>query len=159
MKLTIHLEGKNKAELAKGLQAHLALFAAEEKSAIDVSELKKGKGKKAAAEEEDDSEDEIEEEDESEDEESEEEESEEEEEDESEEEEESEDEEESEEDEDDSKSLKLGDADLSKLKLALNKFSKKNGKEKAIKLLNKFAKTSQDVKKSDLPKLLKALKV
>src|SRR5690606_27509907 len=62
-------------------------------------------------------------------------------------------------DEEEETSLKLGDAELSKLKLALNKFSKKNGKEKAIKLLNKYAKTSQDVKKSDLPKLLKALKV
>jgi hypothetical protein len=32
MKLTIHLEGKNKAALADGLRAHLALFETEEKT-------------------------------------------------------------------------------------------------------------------------------
>jgi hypothetical protein len=47
MKLTVHLEGKTKADLAKGLKAHLALFeSGEETDAIDVSTLgKKGKKK------------------------------------------------------------------------------------------------------------------
>jgi hypothetical protein len=47
MKLTVHLEGKTKADLAKGLKAHLALFQNDEETdAIDVSSLgKKGKKK------------------------------------------------------------------------------------------------------------------
>jgi TATA-binding protein-associated factor Taf7 len=47
MKLTVHLEGKTKADLHKGLKAHLALFeSGEDTDAIDVSTLgKKGKKK------------------------------------------------------------------------------------------------------------------
>jgi hypothetical protein len=44
MKLTVHLEGKTKADLHKGLKAHLALFeSGEETDAIDVSSLGKKK--------------------------------------------------------------------------------------------------------------------
>lgn len=54
---------------------------------------------------------------------------------------------------------KLTPKELGQLKAALNSFAAKNNRAKAIGILTKFAKTSQDVKPSDLPKLLKALKV
>ncbi len=177
MKITIHAEG-SPAEIAKQLLDSANVFhvfanpsigkapkpavaaqddeEVEEKSAISVADLKEkkrgrppGSKNKAAAkveaveddeeelddEEEDDAEsieDEAEEDDETE--------------------EESED---AEEDEDEG----LSETDLSKLKAALKAYSAKNGKEKAVKILNKFAKASQDVKPADLPKVLKLLKV
>lgn len=122
----------------------------EETSAIHASDLKKkkpGRPAKAKTEEVDEDEElelgEDDEEEESEDTES------------SDEEEESEDEAE----EEDEESETLGEKDLAKLKGSLKAYSAKHGKEKAVKLLNKYAKSSQDVKTSDLPKLLKSLKV
>jgi hypothetical protein len=50
-------------------------------------------------------------------------------------------------------------SDLSKLKVALKVYSGKHGKDKTVKVLQKFAKASDKVKKADLPKLLKLLKV
>jgi hypothetical protein len=65
-------------------------------------------------------------------------------------------EEETEEDEDE---VVSGDQ-LKKLKAALTAFSKhKKSKDAAVKVLRKFAPSSEKVKVSDLPKLMKALKV
>ena len=49
--------------------------------------------------------------------------------------------------------------ELTNLKRALKAFAEKNTKGKAIAILHKYANVSQDVKKSDLPALMKALKV
>lgn len=51
------------------------------------------------------------------------------------------------------------EAELKKLKAALKAHADKKGKAVTVKLLMKFGKTSADVKKKDLPKLLKLLKV
>lgn len=66
MKLTVHLEGSTRAELLKGLQAHLALFGsentaveAEETSHIDIAEVKKRTRKAAAVVEEEPASDDI----------------------------------------------------------------------------------------------------
>lgn len=48
---------------------------------------------------------------------------------------------------------------LAQLKKALNTYSGKHGKDKAVKILHKFAKVSQDVKADDFGKIMKALKV
>lgn len=53
----------------------------------------------------------------------------------------------------------VNEDELKKIKLALNTYAGKHGREKVLKVLMKFAKTSSEVKKSDLPKLLKALKI
>ncbi len=55
---------------------------------------------------------------------------------------------------------KISPDQLKKLKSALKAYSETHSsKEKALKLLYKFAKVSQDVKAADFPKLMKALKV
>lgn len=72
----------------------------------------------------------------------------------------SDDDEENEDDESEGTSqARLSESDLGKLKDALRKYSTKRGKDNAVKILRKFGKTSQDVKKTDLPKILKLLKV
>ncbi len=53
----------------------------------------------------------------------------------------------------------ISEAEVEKLKVALKAYSAKNGKDKAVKMLHKYAKKSTEVKKADLPKLIKALKV
>lgn len=59
MKLTIHVEGKNKVELAQGLRAHLALFDdTEETDEVDMTALKKKSTRKKPAPTVDDEEDE-----------------------------------------------------------------------------------------------------
>lgn len=65
---------------------------------------------------------------------------------------------EDEESEDEEESLKLSKSDMGILMLALKNHKKKNGKSKTVSILRKFAPTSDKVKKSDLPKLLKLLK-
>lgn len=131
----------------------------EEKDVISPSKLRgsKGKGKKAKAVEEDDS-DETEEDDSDleidEDADAEEDSD----------EEDSEDDEESDDEEDDSEDEgdedeTVNELELKNLKKALKAYSAKNGKPKAVKILNKFAKASQDVKRKDFAKLLKLLKV
>lgn len=54
---------------------------------------------------------------------------------------------------------KVNAKELATLKKALNSYSAKHGKDKAVKILHKYAKVSQDVLQDDLNKLLKALKV
>jgi hypothetical protein len=54
---------------------------------------------------------------------------------------------------------KVDAKELATLKKALNTYSGKHGKDKAVKILHKYAKVSQDVLQDDLGKLLKALKV
>lgn len=56
---------------------------------------------------------------------------------------------------------KVISADTLKTKLlpALNAYTKKHGKDKAVKILKTVAPTSKEVKEADLPKLLKLLKV
>lgn len=61
--------------------------------------------------------------------------------------------------EDESDSDGLSEGDLGKLKTALKAYALKKGKAKAVAILNKFAETSKDVKPTDLPKLLKMLKL
>lgn len=59
MKLTIHVEGKNKAEFAQCLRAHLALFDdTEETDEVDMASLKKKATRKKPAPTVDDEEDE-----------------------------------------------------------------------------------------------------
>lgn len=53
----------------------------------------------------------------------------------------------------------LPEKDLAKLKKALNAKMGVVGREKAVQILNKFAKRSSDVKPKDLPKLLSLLRV
>lgn len=65
------------------------------------------------------------------------------------------DEEETTEDEDE----KIDAKQLAQLKKALNGYSAKHGKPKAVKILHKYAKVSQDVKTEDFSKIMKALKV
>lgn len=69
------------------------------------------------------------------------------------------DEDEDEETEDDEEPAKIDAKQLAQLKKALNSYSAKNGKPKAVKILHKFAKVSQDVKAEDFAKIMKALKV
>lgn len=69
------------------------------------------------------------------------------------------DEDEDEETEDDEEPAKIDTKQLAQLKKALNSYSAKNGKPKAVKILHKFAKVSQDVKAEDFAKIMKALKV
>lgn len=69
------------------------------------------------------------------------------------------DEDDGEETEDDEEPAKIDDKQLAQLKKALNSYSAKNGKPKAVKILHKFAKVSQDVKAEDFAKIMKALKV
>lgn len=64
-----------------------------------------------------------------------------------------------EESEDDEEPAKVDAKQLATLKKALNTYSAKNGKDKAVKILHKYAKVSQDVKADDYGKLMKALKV
>lgn len=64
-----------------------------------------------------------------------------------------------EESEDDDEAEAISAKDLSQLKVALKVYSGKHGKDKAVKMLHKFAKASDKVSKTDLPKLLKLLKV
>ncbi len=64
-----------------------------------------------------------------------------------------------EEDEDAEDDDVVGPEDLVKLKKALRAYSEKNSKAKAVKILNKFANASQDVKAADFGKLMKLLKV
>jgi hypothetical protein len=59
----------------------------------------------------------------------------------------------------DDEPAKLDAKQLTQLKKALNSFAAKNGKPKAVKILQGFAKVSQDVKASDFAKIMKALKV
>lgn len=59
--------------------------------------------------------------------------------------------------EDDDK--KIDAKQLAQLKKALNSYSAKHGKPKAVKILHKYAKVSQDVKADDFSKVLKALKI
>lgn len=66
-------------------------------------------------------------------------------------------EEEEPEEEDDDK--KIDAKQLAQLKKALNSYSAKHGKPKAVKILHKYAKVSQDVKADDFSKVLKALKI
>lgn len=66
------------------------------------------------------------------------------------------DEDEESEDEEDGK---IDPKQLMQLKKALNSYSSKHGKPKAVKILHKFAKVSQDVKAKDFSKILKALKI
>lgn len=61
--------------------------------------------------------------------------------------------------EDDEEPAKIDTKQLAQLKKALNSYSAKNGKPKAVKILHKFAKVSQDVKADDFAKIMKALKV
>lgn len=67
--------------------------------------------------------------------------------------------EESEEIEEDEEPAKIDQKQLAQLKKALNSYSAKNGKPKAVKILHKYAKVSQDVKADDFAKIMKALKV
>lgn len=60
---------------------------------------------------------------------------------------------------DDEEPSKVDAKQLAQLKKALNTYSGKNGKDKAVKILHKYAKVSQDVKAEDFGKLMKALKV
>lgn len=64
-----------------------------------------------------------------------------------------------EETEDDEEPVKIDAKQLAQLKKALNSYSAKNGKPKAVKILHKYAKVSQDVKADDFGKIMKALKV
>ena len=61
-------------------------------------------------------------------------------------------------DDDDADEVVSGE-ELTNLKRALKAFAEKNTKGKAIAILHKYANVSQDVKKSDLTALMKALKV
>lgn len=54
---------------------------------------------------------------------------------------------------------KLIESELLQLKKALNGFAVRNGREATLKTLNKYAKTSQDVKSSDFSAIMKDLKV
>lgn len=54
---------------------------------------------------------------------------------------------------------KIDAKQLAQLKKALNTYAGKNGKKKAVTILNKYAKVSQDVKADDFAKIMKALKV
>lgn len=63
------------------------------------------------------------------------------------------------EDIEDDEPTKIDTKQLAQLKKALNSYSAKNGKPKAVKILHKFAKVSQDVKAEDFAKIMKALKV
>jgi uncharacterized protein with von Willebrand factor type A (vWA) domain len=147
MKITVHCEG-TAAEVASELR-NVAETLESERSPLSVSDLKPGKrGRPAKVKPEETEEEETEIEDEEDDA------------GESDEDEESEDEtEEESEDEEEESEEGLSEKDLVKLKGALKAYSAKHGKEKAVKLLNKYAKTSQEVKPSDLAKLLKLLKV
>lgn len=60
---------------------------------------------------------------------------------------------------DEDEPAKVDAKQLATLKKALNTYSGKHGKDKAVKILHKFAKVSQDVKADDYGKLMKALKV
>lgn len=66
---------------------------------------------------------------------------------------------EDEETEDDEEPAKIDTKQLAQLKKALNSYSAKNGKPKAVKILHKFAKVSQDVKAEDFAKIMEDLKV
>lgn len=59
----------------------------------------------------------------------------------------------------DDESAKVSPKQLAQLKKALNTYAFKNGRPKAVKILHKYAKVSQDVKASDFPKIMKELKV
>lgn len=61
--------------------------------------------------------------------------------------------------EEDDEPAKVSPKQLAELKKALNTFAGKNGKAKAVKILHKYAKVSQDVKASDFAKIMKELKV
>lgn len=67
--------------------------------------------------------------------------------------------EETEDEETEDEAEKLDPEQLVKLRKALRSYSEKNGKEKASKVLKKFAPASQDVKVVDFKKLMAALKV
>ena len=69
-----------------------------------------------------------------------------------------EDDEEAEDDDEEETDAPIEGDDLKKLKSALRACSDAHGKDKATKALFKFAKTSMQVKKSQLPLVLKALK-
>ena len=165
MKITVHCEG-TAAEVAKQLAEVAATLAvagkvkgsavaagddAEEKSDISVADLKEGakkrgrppgsknKAKVEEVEEDEAEEDSVDAEDADD---------------------ESEDFEDSDDaDEEEAEDDGLSEAELTKLKAALKAYSAKHGKEKAVKVLHKFAKASQDVPKDKLPALLKLLKV
>lgn len=127
-------------KVAEGITEFADSLEEEEKSVISAGKLK---GKKKSVEPEDleleEDDDESEEED-------------------SEEEDTEEEEDESENEEDDEDET-VTDLELKNLKAALKAYSTKNGRAKAVKLLNKFGKSSQDVKRKDFAKLLKLLKV
>lgn len=59
----------------------------------------------------------------------------------------------------DDEPAKIDAKQLAQLKKALNTYAGKNGKKKAVTILNKYAKVSQDVKADDFAKIMKALKV
>ncbi len=135
MKVTVHCEGTAK-EIAEQLKAAASVYeTGEEKSAVSIADIKaaRGKGKKGKTEE---VEEELLEEEELEEEELEEEEL-----------------------EEVEEAEAISEKDLAKLKAALKAYSDKHDKKKAIGILKKFAEKSDLVKPSDLPKVLKALKV
>ncbi len=151
MKVTIHCEG-TPAEINKQLMVAAKVYAGgasvtaeddgeEEKSHIDMAEIKAKRAKKSKAKvSEDDADDEADAE-------------------ESEDESETDDEGENFDDAEDDEEEKLSEEDLTKLKKALKAYSNKNDKKKTVAVLKKFAERSDLVKPADLGKLLKLLKV
>ncbi len=146
MKITAHCEG-TKAEIAKQLLEHAAVYGAEEKSAISIEDIKNKRGKgKTKPVDEDDAEDEVEADDEDDADDEEEEENE-------------DDADDEEEEENEEEEETLSEKELKKLKAALGAYSKEISKSKAVAILKKFAERSDLVKPADLAKLLKLLKV
>jgi hypothetical protein len=144
MKVTIHCEG-TPSEIAEQLTEAAKVYAGEheEMSKISIEEIKKGRGRPKKEEPEavdpdDETEEETTEEETTE---------------------ETSEEEETFEEAEEVEEDKISEDDLKKLKAALNAHQKKHGKEKAIKILHKYAKRSDAVKPADLSKLMKALKV